>query len=68
MNAIKRLKIQMRRCPEVFDEPSGTACANCGTMTTIGQDKLGCLKYQKPLCRLCLATEHIRNPEVNKQD
>jgi hypothetical protein len=52
----------------VFDEPSGIACSNCGTMATIGQYKLGCLKYQKPLCRLCLAAEHIINPEVKKQD
>ena len=68
MNTIKRLKMDMKRCPEVFDEPSGIACANCGTMTTIGQHELGRFKYQKPLCRLCLATEYIRNPAVTEQD
>ena len=60
MNKERYLKLQMRRFPEVFNEPSGIACERCGGMTTLGETKLSHLKYKKTLCRLCMSLEHYR--------
>jgi hypothetical protein len=60
MNKDRYLKRQMRRFPEVFKEPSGTACLRCGSMTTIGETKVSHLQYRKTLCRLCLSLEYYR--------
>ena len=60
MNDEKRLKIKMRRFPEVFNEPSGIACSRCGGMTSIGHYKLSHLKHRKAMCTLCMSLEHCR--------
>ena len=60
MNKERYLKMEMRRFPEVFNEPSGFACDRCGGMITLGETKLSHLQYKKTLCRLCMSLEHYR--------
>ena len=60
MNDEERLKIKMRRFPEIFNEPSGIACSRSEGMSSTGQYKLSHLKHKKAMCKLCMSLEYYR--------